>query len=61
MVTLYKKANGTLTKIGTDIAQPNGPDSMYSINTKQKGNFVAKVPATATCKAAASAVVAAQA
>jgi hypothetical protein len=39
------------TKIGTDIAQPNGPDSQWSINTNQPGLFYAHVGRTSVCKA----------
>ena len=37
------------TKIGSDIAQPNGPDSMWSINTGKSGKFYAKAVETAKC------------
>ena len=40
--------------VGTDIAQPNGPDSMWSINTNAQGNFYARTPATSTCAAGTS-------
>jgi len=36
-------------KIGSDIAQPNGPDSMWSINTDGQGKFYAYVKATKNC------------
>ena len=39
------------TKIGTDIAQPNGPDSMWSINTNKSGKFYAKAPKKPGCAA----------
>ena len=56
-VTLYKvKGNGKLKPVGSDLAQPNGPDSMYSINTYKKGKFVAKVPAMGSCSAATSVI-----
>jgi hypothetical protein len=42
------------TLIGTDIAQPNGSDSMWSINTSKHGEFYARTPATATCAAGTS-------
>jgi hypothetical protein len=44
----------TDTLIGTDIAQPNGSDSMWSINTNKRGRFYARTPATSTCAAGAS-------
>ena len=54
-VTLYKvKGNGKTKAVGTDIAQPNGDASMWSINTNKKGKFVAKVKATGSCSAASS-------
>ena len=60
-VTLYKvKGKGKMKPVGSDLAQPNGPDSMYSINTAKKGKFVAKVPATMDCGAATSAIAYAQ-
>ena len=60
-VTLYKvKRSGKTKPVGSDLAQPNGPDSMYSINTNKRGNFVAKVPASSLCGAAKSSIVSAQ-
>ena len=60
-VTLYKvKGNGKTKAVGSDLAQPNGPDSMYSINTAKKGKFVAKVAATPMCDAAQSPIAYAQ-
>ena len=58
-VVLFKQKGDTQrrgvdTKIGTDIAQPNGPDSMWSINTKRRGDFYAYVSKTSNCKAAYS-------
>jgi hypothetical protein len=53
-VKLYKVKHGKDQKVGTDIAQPNGPDSMWSINTDLSGKFYAKVAATDTCNAAVS-------
>ncbi|CAN5517965.1 hypothetical protein BH10ACT11_BH10ACT11_20640 [soil metagenome] len=50
-VTLFK-ANGR--KIGSDLAQPNGPDGMWSINTNGHGKFFAKVGAKNGCAAATS-------
>ncbi|MDQ3720656.1 MAG: hypothetical protein M3350_07760 [Actinomycetota bacterium] len=41
-------------KIGSDTAQPNGPDSMWSINTDESGKFYAVVKATKKCKKAVS-------
>lgn len=54
-VVLYKQKGSEQkpskdVKIGTDIAQPNGPDSMWSINTAKQGNFYAKVGPTASCQ-----------
>lgn len=59
-VTLFKVKRSGLKPIGTDLAQPNGPDSMYSINTAKKGRFLVKVPATTECAAAISPIVSAQ-
>jgi len=36
-------------KIGSDIAQPDGPDSMWAINTDEEGKFYAYVKATKNC------------
>jgi hypothetical protein len=41
-------------KIGSDIAQPNGPHSMWSINTNKSGRFYAHVGATPGCQPASS-------
>ncbi len=38
------------TKIGTDTAQPNGPDSMWSINTDKQGRFYAHVGKKPGCR-----------
>ena len=51
-VILYKQKGSDQkpsqdSKIGTDIAQPNGPDSMWSINTDKSGKFYAKAPGEA--------------
>jgi hypothetical protein len=59
-VTLFKVKRSGLKPIGTDLAQPNGPASMWSINTAKKGRFLAKTPATAACAAATSPIVSAQ-
>lgn len=53
-VTLYKQKGRTHdrsrdSKIGTDTAQPNGPDSMWSINTGKSGKFYAYVKSTSKC------------
>jgi hypothetical protein len=56
-VKLYKVRRGADQKIGSDIAQPNGPDSQWSINTDKSGKFYAKVGATDTCGKAVSEVV----
>jgi hypothetical protein len=46
-------------KIGTDVAQPNGPDSMWSIGNSgyKSGDFYAKVGKTSLCKGATSKVI----
>jgi hypothetical protein len=60
-VVLYKvKGSGGLKQIGSDNAQPNGPDSMYAINTNKKGRFLAKALAGNGCAAATSPIVYAQ-
>lgn len=60
-VVLYKvKGSGGLKQIGSDNAQPNGPDGMYSINTNKKGRFLAKALAGNGCAAATSPIVYAQ-
>ena len=43
-------------KIGTDIAEPNGPDAMWSIGNSgyKHGEFYAKVGKTSLCKGATS-------
>jgi hypothetical protein len=48
-VKLFKVKHSGKQLIGTDEAQPNGPDSMWSINTNKSGKFYAKVAATDTC------------
>ncbi len=48
-VKLFKVSNKGDKLIGTDEAQPNGPDSMWSINTNKSGNFYAKVHKTDKC------------
>lgn len=53
-VLLYKQKGSEQkpsqdTKIGSDIAQPNGPDSMWSINTGKSGKFYAKAVETSSC------------
>lgn len=66
-VTLYKLEGSSPdvhvdTKIGSDISQPNGPDSMWSTGTtgQRKGKFYAKVAKTSTCGGDLSPVVNAQ-
>ena len=64
-VTLYAVSGPTRSllrdrKIGTDFAQPNGPDSMWSISTEEDGRFYAHVRANSACAAAFSAVVRAE-
>jgi len=58
-VVLYKQKGGEQQpredkKIGHDIAQPNGPDSMWSINTDKSGKFYAKAVETSSCHKAFS-------
>lgn len=58
-VKLYKQTGSVQkphadTLIGTDIAQPNGPDSQWSINTGKSGKFYARTPAKGICDAGAS-------
>ncbi len=53
-VKLFKHKKSGDVKVGTDIAQPNGPDSQWSINTDLRGKFYAKVPATDKCAKAVS-------
>lgn len=53
-VILYKQKGSEQkprqdTKIDSDIAQPNGPDSMWSINTTKSGKFYAKAPKKPGC------------
>lgn len=62
-VVVYKMLGSTPDphvdqKIASDIAQPNGPDSMWSVgNTGYKhGNFYAKVKKTSLCTGAISKV-----
>jgi hypothetical protein len=40
--------------IGEDIAQPNGPDSQWSINTRKSGRFYAFTKRVHGCKGAYS-------
>ena len=57
-VKLYKHKKSGDVKIGTDIAQPNGPDSMWSINTDLSGKFfrqAAAARASETSRALSSA------
>lgn len=58
-VTLYRQTGRKPNprrdrKIGTDIAQPNGPDSMWSIQTDESGKFYAYVKKNSKCAAAYS-------
>jgi len=58
-VILYKQKRSTRdrssdTKIGTDIAQPNGPDSQWSVYTNRTGKFYAYATKTSSCYAAYS-------
>ena len=58
-VILYKQ-NGSDqkpsqdTKIGTDIAQPNGPDSQWFVDTTKSGKFYAKAPKKPGCATGSS-------
>ncbi len=58
-VTVYKQKGRTHnlradTKIRADIAQPNGPHSMWSIRTAKTGKFYAHVNGTSRCTSAYS-------
>jgi hypothetical protein len=56
-VVLYKKKGDNPRddiKIGHDIAQPNGPDSMWSVNTDKSGRFYAKASEIQGCHKAYS-------
>src|SRR4051794_19918752 len=53
-VVLYRVKGKKQTKVGTDIAQPNGDGFMWSINVSQSGRFVAKAAAKSGCKAGQS-------
>ncbi len=53
-VVLYKQTGSEQRprldiKIGSDIAQPNGPDGMWSINTNRQGRFYAKATIKTGC------------
>jgi len=55
-VLLYKQKGdhqnrGVDTLIGSDLAQPNGPDSQWNVNTNQSGRFYAFTKQTAQCQA----------
>ena len=55
-VVLYKQKGSEQKphrdkKIGSDIAQPNGPDSQWQVSTDKSGKFYAKAPAKNGCKA----------
>jgi hypothetical protein len=56
-VKLYKVRRGADQKVGSDVAQPNGPDSQWFVSTDKSGKFYAKVGATDTCAKAVSPVV----
>ncbi len=50
-VKLFKvKKHGNKKLIGTDEAQPNGPDSQWNVNTDKSGKFFAKVAAKGSCE-----------
>jgi hypothetical protein len=53
-VELHKRT-GAL--VGSDLAQPNGPDSQWSINTGRSGRFYVTVAAKGHCAAATSQLV----
>jgi hypothetical protein len=58
-VVLFKQTSSVQkpsqdVKIGSSIAQPNGPHSMWSINTNTSGRFYAHVRTTPSCQAAFS-------
>ena len=65
-VVLYKRRKGKKRnrrkdkKIGSDIAQPNGPDGQWSIQTDKQGRFYAYAKRTKECEAAFSRSVKAQ-
>ena len=59
-VQLYKVRSGNDKLMGTDTAQPNGPDSQWFVNTNKSGSFYAMVPAKGNCAAATSPVVPSQ-
>jgi hypothetical protein len=63
-VNVYKMVGATPDrkadqKIGSDIAQPNGPDGMWSIGNSgyKKGKFYAHAPKTTDCKGDMSPVI----
>jgi hypothetical protein len=60
-VQLFKVRSGDDRLIGTDLAQPNGPDSQWFVNTNKPGSFYAHIDAKGNCAAATSPVVQAQA
>ena len=64
-MTLYAVTGRTRSllrdrRIGTDYAQPNGPDSMWSVDTDEDCRFYAYVKATGACAAAFSPIVRAE-
>jgi hypothetical protein len=60
-VELFKVRAGDDKLIGTDTAQPNGPDSQWFVNTNKPGSFYAHIAKKGNCAAATSPVVQAQA
>ena len=63
-VNVYKMVGqspdrGADLKIGSDTAQPNGPDGMWSIGNSgyKKGKFYAHAPKTSECKGDTSPVI----
>lgn len=59
-VKLYKVKHGHKTLIGKDLAQPNGPDSQWFVNTNLNGKFYAHVGKAPGCAPANSPIVKAQ-
>jgi hypothetical protein len=54
-VKLYKQKGSEQNrrvdqKIGSDVAQPNGPDSQWNINTEKSGKFYAFTKRVSGCK-----------
>jgi hypothetical protein len=60
-VTLYRVSGNKSSKVGTDVAQPNGDGFMWSINVSKGGKYYAKAAATSGCAAGQSKTVSAEA